>query len=194
MKTDITRNRPTNLIIAVVAICWCGGVFSDCGGLGLKSSVFAQGLDDLFAEPSGGPLGGQRDNAVRDGQSESGQFTDPASRTRSAETRPAYPPARPGERSAGQRNDSAVLDVVRSPSDIRLYNSNGSGEDSTRSMAMRLRQARALEENRQNIARLEAARWAGVSALRPNWNPSPTTASLYSYRRVIYVPVYVPAR
>ncbi|WP_404310808.1 hypothetical protein [Neorhodopirellula lusitana] len=82
-------------------------------------------------------------------------------------------------------------ETVRSPSDFKLIDRPGSESVRPTMDPMEIRQARALEETRSRIARLEAARWSGAAALRPSWNPNPMTSSRYPTRRVLQVPVYI---
>ena len=56
---------------------------------------------------------------------------------------------------------------------------------------MEIRQARALYQMRQRIARLERNAWLGYDPLRPQWTAIPMTNSGFQPRRVIRVPVYV---
>ena len=61
----------------------------------------------------------------------------------------------------------------------------------TKPSAKELRQARALHRSQQREARLQHNLWNGYEPLRPNWNAIPMMASPYSYKRTIYVPVYI---
>ena len=83
---------------------------------------------------------------------------------------------------------------VRSPSDLKFVDQSGSISERRHATAMQIRQARALQESRSRLARLEAARWAGAPALRPSWNPDPMTSSRYPNRRVVQVPIYIRGR
>ena len=56
---------------------------------------------------------------------------------------------------------------------------------------MEIRQARALYQMRQRIARLERNAWLGYDPLRPQWTAIPMTNSGFQPRRVLRVPVYV---
>lgn len=85
---------------------------------------------------------------------------------------------------------------VRSPSDMRLIDDHGgsSKQSQPMTMAMEIRQARALAQMQARIARLEAARWAGSATLRPSWNPDPTTGSRYPVQNIARVPIYIRGR
>ncbi|TWT83556.1 hypothetical protein CA13_50220 [Planctomycetes bacterium CA13] len=54
-----------------------------------------------------------------------------------------------------------------------------------------MRQARAMLQAQQRLARLENRLWTGYEPLRPRWNSIPMTSSPYPIRRTIYVPIYV---
>ena len=58
--------------------------------------------------------------------------------------------------------------------------------------AQRLRQQRAMFQEQQRLARLEANAWMGYEPLRPNWPSSPSMTSRYRSNRVIVIPYYVP--
>lgn len=83
----------------------------------------------------------------------------------------------------------AESDPVNSPSDRKLVHAPGSTAEQMPSMAMQLRQARALEASRQRQARLEASYWASNPNLRPAWD-SNFGQNQYRNRIIYYVPAY----
>lgn len=58
--------------------------------------------------------------------------------------------------------------------------------------AQRLRQQRALFQEQQRLARIEANQWMGYEPLRPSWPTTPSMASGYRANRVIIIPYLVP--
>ncbi len=58
--------------------------------------------------------------------------------------------------------------------------------------ARRLRQQRALFQEQQRLARIEANLWMGYEPLRPSWPARPSTVSGYRSSRVLVVPYFVP--
>ncbi len=81
--------------------------------------------------------------------------------------------------------------------DIRLSDepsasSNAEPAKRTMSSVSRLRQERALYQQSQRIARMEANAWMGYEPLRPTWNAVPMMASRYPINRTIVIPVFVP--
>lgn len=130
------------------------------------SSANAQSLDDLFSRPT------------------DAQF-------QQASTGNMNPESNEAVAAPAQRVDTTG---PRSPSDLKLQKAPGSSIQPARSMAMQIRQQRALMESRARLARLEAARWAGNPALRPSWNPDPYTSLRYPNRNLITVPVFVRSR
>jgi len=95
---------------------------------------------------------------------------------------PNQPPAESNWFQRAPKAPAAVVDEVaqvepagsdnnRPLSRMRLEDEPGSREDDRREMAMRIRQWKALSEQRQRAARLEAARWSGTSTLRPSVHP-----------------------
>lgn len=106
-------------------------------------------------------------------------------------------PQRNAERLALPPMTPAIADSesspVNSPSDRELVHSPGSGAEKMPSMAMQLRQARALEASRQRQARLEASYWASNPNLRPSWD-SNFGQHQYRNRIIYYVPAFVQNR
>lgn len=188
--TDSTRrffyrtsimNRPfhsnLNHIVAVVA-----------ASLAFASSVAAQGLDDLFERPMNSRVAFAGEDAAIGRASNELRRSGPPNRI----DRIPESELNRGDRSFGN-DDQNETGPLRSPSDMNLVEDRGSYtvEQRRKATAMEIRQARALEETRQRIARIEAARWSGNPTLRPSWNPDPTTSSRYSSTRIIRVPVYI---
>lgn len=163
-------------------------------GFATTSTVSAQGLDDLFKRPTDsrfappadekpiGPLNELRD----DRQAVKGVARIPATELNR------------GQRLADERDFDLTLreKPIQSPSDLRLVDDNNgsSNRGQAKSMAMEIRQARALAQMKARIARLEAARWSGSATLRPSWNPDPMTGSRYPSRNVARVPIYLRNR
>lgn len=136
-------------------------------GAAIAPAVNAQGLDDLF---SASP---QRDTPQQDAR----RLTLPA-------------PAPPIGASSGA--DETVA-PISSPSDRRLTNQSGSADEKVPSMAMQIRQARAMEAYRQRQARLEASYWSSNPNLRPVWDMN-MGGHYHNNRIVYYVPAYFYAR
>ncbi|KLU04032.1 glyoxylate cycle [Rhodopirellula islandica] len=130
----------------------------------MAPAASAQGLDDLF---SASP---QRDTPQRNAE------------------RLALPPMAPAVAEAAPE-----AEPVNSPSDRKLVHSPGSAAEAIPSLAMQLRQARALEASRQRQARLEASYWASNPNLRPAWD---SNFGQYQHRNriIYYVPSYVHTR
>jgi hypothetical protein len=133
-------------------------------GASIAPAASAQGLDDLF---SASP---QRDTPQRNAE------------------RLTLPPMAPAV-----AETAADAEPVNSPSDRKLVHTPGSAVESIPSMAMQLRQARALEASRQRQARLEASYWASNPNLRPAWD-SNFGQHQYRNRIIYYVPAYVRNR
>ncbi|WP_146576783.1 malate synthase [Neorhodopirellula pilleata] len=152
------------------------------------STASAQGLDDLFERPTDARF---ETLPTEEPQGPADEFK-PASSFGEGRLQSSGPAV---ERIPFSDRSLAML-PVSSPSDLKLVDEhNGSkSRDPLRMTAMELRQARALEETRSRIARLEAARWAGSPTLRPSWNPNPTTASRFSNRNIMQVPIYIRTR
>ena len=64
-------------------------------------------------------------------------------------------------------------------------------DDWTGLTPMEIRQARALYQMKQRIARQERNAWLGYEPLRPHWTAIPMMNTGFQPRRVIRVPVYV---
>ncbi|TWT94400.1 hypothetical protein [Stieleria varia] len=73
------------------------------------------------------------------------------------------------------------------PAETRVSNSSVITSKPTVS---ELRQARAMYESQQRMARLERNRWMGYDPHRPNWASVHMMQSRYS-RPTVYIPVYV---
>ncbi len=58
--------------------------------------------------------------------------------------------------------------------------------------AQRLRQQRAMYQEQQRLARIEANLWMGYEPLRPSWPSSPSMTSRYRSNRVMVIPYFVP--
>jgi len=155
------------------------------GGLvWIQTGAFAsaQGLDDLFEQPTDARFETRAQDEIGGSSDTLGAATPPYDRS-------AVGSIPLSDRSLAPR-------PVASSSDLKLVDedSGSASRDPLRMTAMELRQARALEQTRSRIARLEAARWAGSPTLRPSWNPSPTTASRFPNRNYVRVPVYIRSR
>ena len=131
----------------------------------------AQSLDDLFGAPA----------AVQSPESNEG---DALSSPSAADIRTERPD------NASETNEGPTTNRA---SAIRLSRTRGSQVTSTSSMAMTLRQQRALMQSQSRIARMERDRWAGNHAHRPSWNPNPYSALRSPIRHSVMVPVYVPS-
>ncbi|MCM2375162.1 malate synthase [Aporhodopirellula aestuarii] len=170
MQKHLRLRRHAQLMVGAVVITCCS--FSGASG------VTAQGLDDLFARP----VDAQYEIFGEDA-------SDVEAERAGYRSRPATIPAssRSGASSRAVSGDRAV----QSPSDLRLEHSSGSRIESRALTAMEIRQARALEETRARIARLEAARWGLRPTLRPSWVSDPMTSSRYPNAHSYIVPIYV---
>lgn len=131
----------------------------------MTSTASAQSLDDLFSSPADRRVDERAPATIRPEVNE-GEAVD--------QRRPVMSP--------------------RSSSDLKLEKVPGSATEPPRSMAMQLRQQRALMQSQARIARMEAARWSGTPVLRPSWNPDPYSALRYPNRNLISVPVYYRMR
>lgn len=184
----MSRSAVTNFLFAgiVPAVLFVG--FST------TSTVSAQGLDDLFQRPTDNRFASPADDEpfgplpeLRDDQRpEKGVARIPSTELNQVRrTAPKQDLALPPRQTP-----------VQSPSDLRLVDDNGSSSNrrQPKSMAMQIRQARALAQMKARIARLEAARWAGSPTLRPSWNPDPMTSSRYPVHNVARVPIYIRGR
>ena len=96
-----------------------------------------------------------------------------------------------GEAAAADREPVERVPMFQTPG---LGSPSGSAARRSRPSVAELRQARAQFRARQRMARIEARKWRGYEPLRPHWNAVPMMSSRYTARRVIQVPVYVPAR
>jgi len=173
------KRSPADLVAAVLIV----------GLVWIQAAAFAsaQGLDDLFGRPT-------------DARFEPRQTDEPRGGADAFGTADAFEATTPRSGPDVDRiplsDRSLAMRPVASPSDLKLVdeNSSSTSRDPMRMTAMELRQARALEQTRSRIARLEAARWAGSPTLRPSWNPNPTTASRYPSQNTMRVPVYIRSR
>lgn len=101
------------------------------------------------------------------------------------------------QRAAGEAAaDEEPVDRVPMFETPGLGSRSGSASAAQRSAptAAEIRQARAQFRAQQRMARIEARKWRGYEPLRPHWNAVPMMSSRYAARRVVHVPVYVPAR
>lgn len=78
---------------------------------------------------------------------------------------------------------------------LPLSNETGSSPEvlyNRSTQAQRLRQQRALYQEQQRLARIEANLWMGYEPLRPSWPASPSMTSRYRTNRVVVIPYFVP--
>ena len=163
-------------------------------GFSTASTVSAQGLDDLFQRPTDSRFATPADDEpfgpLRALQGDQ--------RAEKSVSRIPGTELNQGQRRAAEQGLSlpSRQTPIQSPSDLKLVDEAGSSSirQQPRSMAMEIRQARALAQMKARIARLEAARWTGNPTLRPSWNPDPTTGSRYPVHNVARVPIYIRGR
>ncbi|MBB3209569.1 hypothetical protein FHS27_005409 [Rhodopirellula rubra] len=170
MNNRLYLVRPTQL--------WVGALVISCCSFSATAGVNAQGLDDLFARPADTQYEMSDEESSNDYAAPTGYLSRPSTIPASTRTGTTMRP-RSGD------------PVVPSPSDLRLENTSGSHMEPYKPTAMELRQARALEETRARIARLEAARWGLRPTLRPTWAADPMTSSRYPTGPRYVVPFYV---
>ncbi|MFG0254639.1 MAG: malate synthase [Rhodopirellula sp. JB053] len=178
MKKRFHLSKPTPF--------WVGAFVVTCCSLSTATAVQAQGLDDLFATPADNQY--QFSDAPVADQPASDQYAEPTGYL----SRPKAIPASTRTSEAPMPMNDAH--AAPSPSDLRLENTSGSHMIPRKPTAMELRQARALEETRARMARLEAARWGLRPTLRPAWAADPMTSSRYPSGGRYVVPFYMLVR